>query len=207
MKAPGGTTPGTATPGRGNPSSPSPASPNPGSATPGGATPTTPTPATPALPPDQQAMLDAHNAARAKHCVGALTWSAQAAAAAQQWANRCTRSGGGFAHDGNRGSFGENLAWGTSMTAQRAAELWYQEIRSYNFAAPAYTSNPPVGHFTQMVWAGTTQVGCAMAQCGGQNLWVCRYAPPGNFNVVPRAGFTAAQAQQSLRQNVPQPCR
>jgi hypothetical protein len=41
------------------------------------------------------------------------------------------------------------------------------------------------------VWRGTTQLGCGMAQCGGNDIWVCNYDPPGNYqneyktNVLP----------------------
>src|SRR5687767_6292897 len=60
------------------------------------------------LPPAMQAVLDAHNVYRAKRCVPALTWSAQLAASAQQWANRCD-----FDHD-EASPHGENLFWGTA---------------------------------------------------------------------------------------------
>jgi uncharacterized protein YkwD len=170
--------------------------------------PVQPAPVAGGLTSDQQIMLNAHNADRAKHCVPALTWSASAAAAAQQWASLCTSNGvGGFAHDPNRGGLGENRAWGTNLGAQQSVDLWYNEVSSYNFTAPVYTLNPQVGHFTQLVWRTTTQVGCAMARCGAMNLWVCRYSPTGNMNVQARAGFTVEQARVSLSQNVPRVCR
>lgn len=34
--------------------------------------------------------------------------------------------------------------------------------------------------FTQLVWKGTTSVGCGTACCGGQPHFVCRFYPPGN---------------------------
>jgi hypothetical protein len=158
------------------------------------------------LTADQQALLDAHNAYRAKHCVQPLTWSPQAAAAAAQWANGCHQNANGtFAHE-DQHTYGENLAWGTGLSAHGAVDLWYAEIKSYNFAAPVYTTSPEVGHFTQLVWKTTTQVGGAMKVCNGQNLWVCRYLPPGNWNVVPNANLTAQQAQQNLIANVLRPC-
>jgi uncharacterized protein YkwD len=166
---------------------------------------TTESPTTGLTGAEQQAMLSATNAARAKHCTPALTWSAQLASAAQAWVNKCTMNGNIFAHDPQRGQTGENLAWGTSLTAQQAEQLWYSEVSKYNFAAPAYSS--AVGHFTQLVWKATTQVGCAKATCGGQVLISCRYAPPGNWNVVVGPNVTAQQAQQSLMQNVPNVCR
>jgi hypothetical protein len=36
------------------------------------------------------------------------------------------------------------------------------------------------GHFTQLVWRATTELGCARAQCGGIDVVVCQYDPPGN---------------------------
>ena len=48
---------------------------------------------------DAQAILKAHNGYRANHCVPELTWSAQLAAGAQEWANRCERKANGeFKH-------------------------------------------------------------------------------------------------------------
>ncbi|KAM0899056.1 hypothetical protein ACQ4PT_021543 [Festuca glaucescens] len=39
------------------------------------------------------------------------------------------------------------------------------------------------GHYTQIVWRGTTKVGCAMASCAGGKgtIAVCKYNPPGNY--------------------------
>ena len=58
-----------------------------------------------------------------------------------------------------------------------------------------------MGHFTQLVWKGSTQIGCGVASCGGQNFWVCRYSPPGNFNVSTQY-VTADEAKKNLRANV-----
>jgi len=92
---------------------------------------------------------------------------------------------------------GESLAWGTGLSGNNAANLWYNEIGNYSFANPVYTASPQVVHFTQMVWRTTTQIGCASATCGGEILWVCRYMPAGNINV---------NVRQSLIDNVPPPC-
>jgi uncharacterized protein YkwD len=140
------------------------------------------------LPPAMQAILDAHNAYRAKHCVPALTWSAQLAASAQQWANRCD-----FNHD--EGSpHGETLFWGTAgaFSPHSVVASWYEEIEAHNFDAPQFSEQ--TGHFTQIIWQSSKQLGCAKASCQGNDFWVCRYSPAGNV------------AGQFAR-NVPKLCR
>jgi uncharacterized protein YkwD len=124
-------------------------------------------------PAGVQAMLAAHNAYRSKHCVPGLGWSAQIAASAQQWASRCS-----FSHQQGSG-YGENLAWGTNLQAAQAAAMWYNEAAKYNYAKPGFSGQ--TGHFTQVVWRSSRQVGCGMAVCNRQNYWVCRYSPPGNI--------------------------
>lgn len=114
---------------------------------------------------DDQALLAAHNSYRAQHCVAALSWSEQLAQGARDWASACA-----FQH--SQGDYGENLFMGSGR---------YNEIADYDFDNPVYDNK--VGHFTQMVWKDSTMLGCGVATCGDQTLWVCRYSPPGNFNV------------------------
>jgi uncharacterized protein YkwD len=140
------------------------------------------------LTPEMQAALDAHNAYRAKHCVPALAWSAQLAASAQQWANRCD-----FNHD-DHSPHGENLFWGTAGAYPTKVVVadWYEEIEAYSFSAPRV--NDDTGHFTQVVWRSSKHLGCATARCSGNDFWVCRYSPAGND-------------ERTLSKNVPPPCR
>ena len=37
-----------------------------------------------------------------------------------------------------------------------------------------------VAHYTQMIWRGTSHVGCALEQGRSWDFLVCRYSPPGN---------------------------
>lgn len=39
-----------------------------------------------------------------------------------------------------------------------------------------------VGHYTQIVWRNTTEVGCALASRHGQDYLVCHYNPAGNVS-------------------------
>jgi hypothetical protein len=170
------------------------------------------------ITPDQQAIITVHNEQRARHCAVSsfengtmLGWNVQLAAAAQQYAGTCRRDPidpTKFAHSGTPGQ-GESLAWGPGLSGGDAAALWYSEVSIYNFDAPVCCEppqSPKVGHFTQMVWRTTNQIGCASATCGGQTLWVCRYTPKGNINAQPGPGVTPDQARQSLIDNVNRPC-
>jgi uncharacterized protein YkwD len=127
---------------------------------------------------DPGLLLNSHNAYRARHCAPPISWSLELAAGAQRWANRCV-----FNHDRNN-EFGENLAWGTRLSAQEAVALWYEEAPQYNFAAPGFG---PAGHFSQLIWRGSRLLGCGGAKCGNDVFWVCRYAPPGNVEGQYRA--------------------
>ncbi|MEM7059768.1 MAG: CAP domain-containing protein [Pseudomonadota bacterium] len=134
-------------------------------------------------------VLALHNRLRAQHCVPALAWSDRLAQTAQAWADRCV-----FEH--SNGNLGENLASGTAgaFSPESHVQSWYDEISSYDFATGQSRDGQAVGHFTQVIWAETTQVGCGWARCGGEEMLVCNYAPAGNF-----IGQEA--------QNVPQQCR
>ncbi|KAI0079612.1 hypothetical protein K474DRAFT_1696318 [Panus rudis PR-1116 ss-1] len=130
---------------------------------------------------DIQQYLSAHNSVRAQHGAAPLTWSDEAAAKAQQWANGCV-----FEHSGGSlGPFGENLAAGTggSYDIAAAVKSWTDEVSEYN------PNNPQASHFTQVVWKGSTQVGCALQLCDGifdasfgkAKFFVCEYTPQGNI--------------------------
>jgi uncharacterized protein YkwD len=132
-----------------------------------------------ALPDDMQALLDAHNRVRAKHCAAPLTWSPKLAAVAQGWANALRDQGCKFGHKPNN-KYGENLAGGTSGTLDGGDVLgmWYDEVKLYAFPNGGFSME--TGHFTQVVWRDTRQLGCARSTCKGMDLWVCEYDPPGN---------------------------
>ena len=80
------------------------------------------------------------------------------------------------------GPFGENLAAGYANTTA-AVEGWGDERKSYDFRSAEFDEK--TAHFTQVVWKGTTDVGCGAAWCGGQGgtpgwYLVCQYFPAGN---------------------------
>jgi uncharacterized protein YkwD len=126
------------------------------------------------------AMLAAHNELRARHCAPELTWSPELARVAEGWAEELVSRGCAFEHNPEI-EYGENLASFApvgSMSPEEVARGWYDEIRSYRFGRPGFSME--TGHFTQLVWVNTTELGCAAVTCEGAEIWVCDYAPPGN---------------------------
>ena len=97
-----------------------------------------------------------------------------------------------FAHEDREGrnGLGENLAYSASfgrIHSELVPEIgWYDEEEpNYNYATG--TSNGGViGHFTQMVWKDTEEIGCAERTRQRDDGWtytysVCRYNPTGNW--------------------------
>lgn len=141
--------------------------------------------------PDAQVYVDAHNAVRAAvqkpanysstwAAVPPVTWSDEVATTAQDWAEHLRDSMDcGLMHASGTG-YGENLAAGSNVDAARAVEMWASEIKNYTYS-PKYAFENDTGHYTQIVWRKTTQIGCGLATCGNSAVVACRYSPPGNF--------------------------
>jgi uncharacterized protein YkwD len=132
------------------------------------------------LAPFAKQFLDAHNAYRVKHCAAPLTWSKKLADVAQKWANHLRDEGCVFGHSPGT-KYGENLAAGTQGALDPATTvgMWYDEIKLYKFPNGGFSAK--TGHFTQVVWLGTKQVGCGHVTCKGNDVFVCNYDPPGNW--------------------------
>ena len=132
----------------------------------------------------QQSALDAHNKYRKKHHVGNLVLSKDLCNIAQKYAETLARTGN-FAHSGdsyNGNPMGENLfaCYGMKITGKTMTDDWYNEINDYNFNRPGFTSG--TGHFTQVVWKGSKQVGFGYAQArDGFYYGVANYYPAGNY--------------------------
>ncbi len=132
----------------------------------------------------QKSALDAHNNYRAKHHVGKLVLNQELCDIAQKYAEELARTGN-FAHSGNSfhdDNMGENLfaCYGMKITGKMMTDDWYNEVKQYNFNNPGYISG--TGHFTQIVWKGSKQVGFGYAQArDGYYYGVANYYPAGNF--------------------------
>jgi len=125
------------------------------------------------LTKEEQTILDTHNKFRALHQAPPLTWNAKSADFGNNWIQACN-----FAH--SRGPHGENLAAGYK-DFKSAITAWYDEVKMYNYNQPGFTG--ATGHFTQVVWKSTKQVGCAKKFCKSKNwtIYICEYDAPGNI--------------------------
>ena len=138
--------------------------------------------AAPGLSPQDMAAITAHhNKVRSDVGVGPLTWSTSLAAFAQQWAEELAISGCRMKHR-SPNTYGENLFQGTfgAFTAVDAAKAWETEKKDYGGGALTEANWAPAGHYTQMVWRQTTQLGCGQAICRNTLIVACNYEPAGN---------------------------
>lgn len=109
---------------------------------------------------NQAQALKAHNLVRATHHAPPLTWNATLAEGALRWANTCQ-----WKHSGGTVFpfiYGENLYSSTlSQGGERMNEgiqAFANEEAEYDYSSPGYSE--ATGHFTQVVWQSTQQVGC-----------------------------------------------
>jgi len=135
-----------------------------------------------------KAVLDAHNKERATVGVPPLTWSDALAKDAAGWAAHLVQLGHPVhSKPEERGHEGESLWMGTAgaYSADEIVGGWIAEKSNFVYGAfPNVVKSGDwhaVGHYTQVIWRNTKQVGCAKTAMGGSDLIVCRYNPAGNL--------------------------
>ena len=128
-----------------------------------------------------QQMVMYHNGYRAAVAVPDITWDVGLAFDAQQWADTLAANGGNLTHSEVRG---ENLFGGSgkAFSPGDVVNSWGNEKDFYSGQAVDAQNVETFGHYTQMVWSTTTNVGCGVATAAnGTMVWVCRYSPAGNI--------------------------
>ncbi|KAL5707217.1 hypothetical protein ACHQM5_025294 [Ranunculus cassubicifolius] len=126
-----------------------------------------------------------HNVVRAKVAVGPLLWNKTL----ENYAKNFSQSRSGdceLIH--SQGPYGENIYWGQGegvVDATAAMKAWSDdEIEFYDYKSNMCAEGQQCGHYTQIVWRNTKQVGCGMAICTDAENKVfitCNYYPPGNY--------------------------
>jgi len=142
----------------------------------------------------ENTVIEIHNRERAEVGVPDITWSSDLAADAQKYADYLTTLGLTLEDKAPHAPFnpdnpqGENLWMGTAGLDSNVERVeWFANEKSdYNGelikdSSEVGPNDPVTGHYTQMVWRETTQVGCANSSDGNLDFMVCRYSPPGNY--------------------------
>ena len=140
----------------------------------------------------RNAVISAHNSARARFGVAPVAWSEVLANEAMDHAENMARTGV-YGHDrtpGRRKKMGENLWRGQRdlFSYEVMVGVMVDEARHFRpggFPDNSRTGNwSDVAHYTQIIWPATTEVGCALASGATTDYFVCRYAPVGNKDGV-----------------------
>jgi Cysteine-rich secretory protein family len=135
-------------------------------------------------------LLAAHNRERVRLGIAPLRWDPALAAAAASYGPALARLGR-LQHSPRAGREGqrENLWMGTrgSFSPEQMVGNWIAERANYRPGMPfPYVSRTgnwaDVAHYTQVVWRGTTRVGCAIYPSRRWDYLICRYSPPGNID-------------------------
>lgn len=136
-------------------------------------------------------LLAAHNGERLRLGLPPLEWNERLAADAGGWAATIARRGqlehAPLDFDGP----GENLFAGTAgaFSLEAMMHAFLSERRNFRpgrFPDVAVSaSGDEVGHYTQIIWPETREVGCGLARGNGADFLVCRYHPAGNIEGEP----------------------
>lgn len=152
---------------------------------------------------DREEILTLHNKLRGQVSPPAsnmeyMTWDEELEKSAVAWARECIWEHGPTSL---LVSIGQNLAvhWGRPRSPGSHVQSWYDEVKDYTYPyphecnpwCPERCSGPMCTHYTQIVWATTNRIGCAVNTCPRMNVWgdvwenavylVCNYFPKGNW--------------------------
>ncbi|KAJ7331993.1 hypothetical protein JRQ81_014173 [Phrynocephalus forsythii] len=154
-------------------------------------------------PREMSALLDYHNQVRAQVSPPAanmeyMVWDERLARSAEAWAEQCIWDHG---PPQLLKFIGQNLAIrsGRYRSLMDLVKSWHYEKQQYSYpypyecrpSCPLKCSGSVCTHYTQMVWASSNRVGCAIRTCTNMNVWgstwrqvvylVCNYAIKGNW--------------------------
>lgn len=132
-------------------------------------------------------VLSEHNQERVRTGAEPLRWSADLTNEAQEWADWLAETEK-FEHASYtvRRKAGENLWIGSAgyFSAQQMIGGFLAEKPDFRPGTFPHVSRTgqwsDVGHYTQIIWRDTREIGCAVARSRINEILVCRYFPSGN---------------------------
>jgi len=145
---------------------------------------------------EKQESVNSHNEWRKNAGATAMRrmkWNDELARFAEAAASKCsfdhTTSESRKNNIGGFGYIGENIYVHTNKpTFKDAIDAWGGEEKDYDLASDTCKANAMCGHYTQITWSKTSEVGCAVSKCSnveGFNhegyLVFCNYGHGGNM--------------------------
>ncbi|KAL0963075.1 hypothetical protein UPYG_G00349350 [Umbra pygmaea] len=129
-----------------------------------------------------------------------MTWDDALAVTARAWARHCVFKHNIYLKEVKQvhpvfTSVGENIWVGappSTFSVSRAIRKWVDEVMYYSYQRNVCQQGEMCGHYTQVVWATSYKVGCAVQMCPNGvketlfsnkagAIFVCNYATAGNY--------------------------
>lgn len=147
---------------------------------------------------DKKKALKIHNDARKEVGTSPLLWSEKLEKQAHFYAKILARKDQKKRMQHSQTNDGENLTYSygyeklkgkitpiySKTPLSDASAGWYEEKKDYKYSKiKRIRVGPPIGHYTQMVWKDTKEVGISYAISKSGSVYVvARYYPPGNYS-------------------------
>ncbi|ESN90023.1 hypothetical protein HELRODRAFT_104520 [Helobdella robusta] len=143
----------------------------------------------------QSEIINAHNNFRkgeGSSNMKKIKWNSVLAEMADTWASSCSFTHGQPSSPSSPfPQTGQNL-FATTVQAVNVSSYissWYKEKEKFDSVTQTCAAKAVCGHYTQVVWAATSDVGCSYALCPtlpptkltNAYFFVCNYGPAGNF--------------------------
>jgi len=158
-----------------------------------------------------------------------MVWNDQLAEVAQAWAEQCPKTHDHPMNrricDGDYKNTGQNifnnLGHADKHMWEKAVQFWYDEVEYMpntdvdTYQAPS--SGKMIGHYTQVVWAKTYEVGCGAiyytiekngVKYPNSKKYICNYGPAGNYNkaTIYEVGRPTSKCENGKSTNFPFLC-
>ncbi|XP_032882697.1 C-type lectin domain family 18 member A-like [Amblyraja radiata] len=147
-------------------------------------------------PKERFTILAHHNRLRSKVQPPAanmqkMDWSEKLAWLAQIRASSCQRSPQDLwrpvAEEEEEIGWNYHTAVDGRVSVSDVIDLWFREAQNYHYHTGQCKYNTSCQHYTQLVWATSSKVGCGKHTCLHNDKWmmvvVCAYSPGGNWEI------------------------